>query len=397
MNNIINRAAKIVVFAVFLGLIFAGAAYAAFQTTGGWAWSSNIGWIEFNPLNGGVFIDDTSGDFSGYAWSDNIGWISFESSDVSGCPSGTCVANVDLTAGGEVIGWAKALSASGGWDGFISMNCINTGTCATSDYKVSYNATLGEFSGYAWGSSVIGWLSFKGTSYGVITNPPANPECSDGADNDTNGCFDFPNDSGCTSASDNDESGGTCAPAPECSDTIDNDGDTYTDYADDPGCSDSTDTTESPNPQCSNNIDDDGDSLIDLADTCGCTSIYDDDETDQSIFSLSSSSGSIYVTLTGTSATEDSSKTTITVSSTCFSSAVVLSASSAIAGAVYNFSDASLDSSEYAAGSDFWVTVPSGTAAGLYDITVTGTGGGFTTQINVQLNIESFDPDFEEF
>ena len=36
------------------------------------------------------------------------------------------------------------------------------------------------------------------------------PQCGDGIDNDNNGCADFPVDTGCTSATDNDESGGTC-------------------------------------------------------------------------------------------------------------------------------------------------------------------------------------------
>jgi len=39
------------------------------------------------------------------------------------------------------------------------------------------------------------------------------PECSDGIDNDGDGCADYPYDSGCENASDNDESGGQCVPA----------------------------------------------------------------------------------------------------------------------------------------------------------------------------------------
>ena len=37
-------------------------------------------------------------------------------------------------------------------------------------------------------------------------------------------------------------------PSPQCSDGVDNDGDGQTDFPDDPGCSSATDTTESPNP-----------------------------------------------------------------------------------------------------------------------------------------------------
>src|SRR4030065_362935 len=51
---------------------------------------------------------------AGYAWSENIGWISF--------------------------------------------NCINQGTCATSNYGVTINSG-GDFSGYAW-SENVGWINF---------------------------------------------------------------------------------------------------------------------------------------------------------------------------------------------------------------------------------------------
>lgn len=58
------------------------------NTTGGslsgYAWGENIGWVNFNPTGGGVSID-TSGNFSGYAWGENTGWISFNCSDGDSC------------------------------------------------------------------------------------------------------------------------------------------------------------------------------------------------------------------------------------------------------------------------------------------------------------------------
>jgi FG-GAP-like repeat/FG-GAP repeat len=54
-------------------------------------------------------------DFTGYAWSDTIGWI--------------------------------------------SMNCANTASCATSSYKVSLDTTTNLISGYAW-SENVGWIEF---------------------------------------------------------------------------------------------------------------------------------------------------------------------------------------------------------------------------------------------
>jgi len=41
---------------------------------------------------------------------------------------------------------------------------------------------------------------------------PDTPECSDGIDNDGNGCADYPTDTGCSSSQDNSESGGSCQP-----------------------------------------------------------------------------------------------------------------------------------------------------------------------------------------
>ena len=32
-----------------------------------YAWGTNVGWINFNPTDGGVTINTSTGDFSGYA------------------------------------------------------------------------------------------------------------------------------------------------------------------------------------------------------------------------------------------------------------------------------------------------------------------------------------------
>ena len=148
----------------------------------GWAWSGNIGWISFNCLNDyngdgkrenhcdgvnpktaegssyvsyGVDIDPNNGNFSGYAWSDNIGWISFENNDVSGCPFSPCRAKFDSKTG-EVSGWARALSASDGWEGWIRLRgSWNNGV------SINSNVSPAEFEGWAWSDKVIGWISFN--------------------------------------------------------------------------------------------------------------------------------------------------------------------------------------------------------------------------------------------
>lgn len=81
----------------------------------------------------------------------------------------------------------------------------------------------------------------------------------------------------------------TCVSA-ACNDGIDNDGDTFTDFPNDPGCdsiSDSDETDDCPNgagcPLCSNGIDDDTDGLIDFGLDPGCQSAADNLELDECI------------------------------------------------------------------------------------------------------------------
>lgn len=174
----------------------------------GFAWSENIGWVSFNSLNcdidGNGFIDtnamvlgcggnnttdqvfdygvnlDASNNLSGYAWSSNIGWISFQLSDVASCPSGgICQPRL---SGSNFFGWARALSYGGGWDGWIKLR--KDPTDAGENYGVSLSGA--DFNGFAWGSDVVGWLSFNcsdtgtcgvGHDYKVYINipPTVNP------------------------------------------------------------------------------------------------------------------------------------------------------------------------------------------------------------------------------
>ncbi len=160
----------------------------------GWAWSnmddpataedeSTIGWISFscrNTMNEGegidygVDIDEDTGIFSGYAWSENIGWISFNRSETEAPPSddacsdGSCIAKLDLVTG-EVSGWARALApvdqppiVTGDWDGWIKLSGDwLDGVSLYSDPDPS------EFENWAWGSDVVGWISFNCSNTGV--------------------------------------------------------------------------------------------------------------------------------------------------------------------------------------------------------------------------------------
>jgi hypothetical protein len=84
------------------------------------------------------------------------------------------------------------------------------------------------------------------------------PQCSDGIDNDGDGKIDYPNDPGCFSPNQDDETddcpnGPTC---PQCSNGKDDDMNGLTDYPADPGCSAASDTDEyTENPvACGNTI-----------------------------------------------------------------------------------------------------------------------------------------------
>jgi hypothetical protein len=194
----------------------------------GWAWSETIGWISFNSTNcdsDGDGITDTGnysqcpsgepisdygvhiapdGVFSGYAWSENIGWIKFDPDpdfDTGLYPEDPQYgARIDLNTG-EVSGWIRACAGTvnsdcqsstrtDGWDGWIKLRGITTGG---SSYGVELNLESREFEGWAWGSDVVGWVSFNcanpetgnvcGTSdYKVqtsfvfqrVANPPSN-------------------------------------------------------------------------------------------------------------------------------------------------------------------------------------------------------------------------------
>jgi hypothetical protein len=151
----------------------------------GWAWSDTIGWISFNSTNdhdpntagvqqssfnygvhmagNGDLCGNNSCSVPGYAWSPAIGWIQFGS--LSSFPAGSGTQSINAKVNGaNVQGWAKAITAdSNGWDGWISLSG------AGPNYGV--NLTGNVFSGYAWGSTVVGWISFDDVRLGF--DPPS--------------------------------------------------------------------------------------------------------------------------------------------------------------------------------------------------------------------------------
>ena len=136
---------------------------AGMDPTAKWAWSTNTGWINFNPTVGGSIA--VYGDhLEGYIWAENLGWIRL-GTHTGGSPHtyDNNAANnygVNRDSNGRLTGFGWG--ANVGW-----INFAPTGGGVTIDPQT------GAFAGYAWGENV-GWISLKGgsgpTAYGVITD-----------------------------------------------------------------------------------------------------------------------------------------------------------------------------------------------------------------------------------
>ena len=70
--------------------------------------------------------------------------------------------NITVTREARTVSAASSDNISGyAWSnnvGWISLNCTNSNSCATSNYGVHVNPSTGNFSGYAWNDNV-GWIS----------------------------------------------------------------------------------------------------------------------------------------------------------------------------------------------------------------------------------------------
>lgn len=130
----------------------------------GFAWSSNIGWISLNCSNTGSctkgykVIKRSDGQLSGYGWSSNIGWVNFAPASRNYPVGRGTFPGAARFDGNNIKGWIQALSAGGGWDGWISMGGQTTNG---GKYGPIYNETTKKFSGFAWGGDVVGWVDFQ--------------------------------------------------------------------------------------------------------------------------------------------------------------------------------------------------------------------------------------------
>ena len=105
----------------------------------GYAWSDQVGWVNFGTVGGAVRITDAG--ITGYAWNENYGWINLNPS----------TGGVLVAADGSLSGyaWGEGL----GWINF-------SGVTIGAD---------GNFSGQATGA-VIGTLTFDCTHCAVVTD-----------------------------------------------------------------------------------------------------------------------------------------------------------------------------------------------------------------------------------
>lgn len=121
---------------------------------GGWAWSSNIGWICFYDATGcpnASVTLDASNNLVGYAWSSTIGWIQF--GNLSGFPNAstqvvTFTTSQPWTVPGSVTSVATLVVAGGGGGGNFGGGGGGGGVIYNSSYAVTpgsvMNVTVGR-------------------------------------------------------------------------------------------------------------------------------------------------------------------------------------------------------------------------------------------------------------
>jgi len=137
---------------MFVATSHASMSNGTIDSTNKYAYSENMGWINFADTNSTVHITDT--ELTGYAYNENTGWISLNCSNTDTCNDNNykVINTIDgILSGyayGENIGWVNfsgvTINNEGEFTGYaynentgyISFNCSNTDTCNDNSYKV---------------------------------------------------------------------------------------------------------------------------------------------------------------------------------------------------------------------------------------------------------------------
>jgi len=133
---------SLIVLVIFSLPFFVSAGTGTIQGSTKFAWSNNVGYINFAPVVGGIYygLMITDSTVTGYAWSANSGWIKFSDFTNPNVGSEAGVKN----NGGVLFGYAWG--ANLGWINFTG---------------VTINTSTGKFSGTAGGTgTLIGTLKF---------------------------------------------------------------------------------------------------------------------------------------------------------------------------------------------------------------------------------------------
>lgn len=154
----------------------------------GWGWSDKHGWLSldcqnaytgmnalYDTTNYGLQLN-TDNTITGYAWSPSLGWVKFgglSSFPVADGVNGTKATNARLVGNTTALeGWARACSGTApgdcssmtnnptGWDGWLSLRGSTYGvSLAPSDYTAAST-------NWGWATSPWGWVAFN------ISPPP---------------------------------------------------------------------------------------------------------------------------------------------------------------------------------------------------------------------------------
>ncbi len=145
-------------------------------------------WVTYPDFGVNIGLD---GNITGYAWSSNIGWISFNpAGPYPQAPnySGTVDIYGDLSGCGErgwICGWARACSVfqsgcsglmipaseRGGWDGWIFLGPHGS---PADGVRLNDVGTHFDLRGYAWADEPIGWINFSCIDDGNCSQNPFN-------------------------------------------------------------------------------------------------------------------------------------------------------------------------------------------------------------------------------